>query len=155
MTNFNVLPHKLISTNSELYTKWDDIKGFLPRANNTKTSKIMFWTGHGGVFPYFVASGKSSPTGGRLSTGLTTPGFASSYPDFPRMGCFMGSMCTIMYEGMNILASNFITTNLYTYTGIVYVDFYGDDLAKMIIEIAAANYAKCTVLQVSQGCTLC
>ena len=60
-----------------------------------------------------------------------------------------------MYEGMNILASNFITTNLYTYTGIVYVDFYGDDLAKMIIGIAAANYAKCTVLQVTQGCTLC
>ena len=115
----------------------------------------MFWTGHGGVYPYFVASGKSSPNGtARLSTNLTTPGFASSYPDFPRMACFIG-ICTIMFEGMNILGSNFTLTNNYTYTGILYVDFYGDDLARMIIGIGAANYAQCTDTQISQGCTLC
>jgi 1-phosphatidylinositol phosphodiesterase len=93
---FSVLPNKKIGTNWDLYSKWLDIKGFMPGANAAKKSKIAFWTGHGGSYPYFVASGKSSPTGNRLLTGLTTPGFKSSYPDFPRIGCFIG-ICSICY----------------------------------------------------------
>lgn len=96
MATFSTLPHKYFSSNWVLYDKWLEIKNFLPGVNTAKKSKIMFWTGHGASYPYFVASGKSSPTGSRLSTGLTTPGFKSSYPDFPRVACFIG-ICTIAF----------------------------------------------------------
>ena len=105
MATFSTLPHKYFSTNWVLYDKWLEIKNFLPGVNTAKKSKIMFWTGHGGSYPYFVASGKSSSTGNRLVTGLTTPGFKSSYPDFPRVGCFIG-ICSIVFEGMNTMAYN-------------------------------------------------
>lgn len=54
--------------------------------NNDKVSKISFWTGSGGSYPYFIASGKSSPSNSalRLPTGKVTPNHATSYPDFPR-----------------------------------------------------------------------
>lgn len=154
MATFSVLPNKYFNTIGDLYSKWLDIKGFLPGVNTAKKSKIMFWTGHGGAYPYFVASGKSSPTGNRLLTGLTTPGWSSSYPDFPRVGCFWG-ICSIAYEGMNIMGYNFIVNKNYAYTGIVYVNHYGDDLVRMVLGKNTAVYAKCTATRVSQGCTLC
>ena len=43
----------------------------------------------------------------------------------------------------------------YIYLGIVYTDFFGDDL---LIKFIASNngvFAKCSALQVSQGCNLC
>ena len=144
------MPHKKLAVNTELYAKWTDIKSFLPQVNTAKTSKISFWTGSGGVSPYFVASGGSSPAGNTLlSTGLTTPGNASSYPDFPRIACYIG-ICTIAYQGMTILSSDFITTNNHNYTGIVYVDFYGDDLLTMIHSKNNATYARCTATQVQK-----
>lgn len=143
-----------MGTNWDLYSKWLDIKGFLPAANSAKKSQIQFWTGHGGSYPYFVASGKSSKTGSRLLTGLTTPGFKKSYPDFPRISCFIG-ICSICFEGMNIMGYNYIVSQGYTYTGIVYLDFYGDDLLTLIVGKNLATFAKCTTTQVSQGCALC
>ncbi len=154
MATFSTLPNKYFSTNWVLYDKWQEIKNFLPGVNTAKKSKIMFWTGHGGSFPYFVASGKSSPTGSRLWTGMTTPGWNSCCPDFPRIDCFWG-MCSIYFEGMNILGYRFIVNNNYAYTGIVYVNFYGDDLVRMVLGKNTAVYAKCSTTKVSQGCTLC
>lgn len=97
-STFTVLPHKVYGTNWDQYDKWLAVKSFLASTNSSGSSRISFWTGYGGSFPYFVASGKSSPGNGdpRLVTGLTTPAFSSSYPDFPRVACFWG-MCTIVF----------------------------------------------------------
>ncbi|CAM6002422.1 unnamed protein product [Sphagnum balticum] len=97
-STFTVLPHKWYNTNWDQYDKWTAVKSFLKSTNNAGVSCLSFWTGHGGSFPYFVASGKSSPgtSDPRLATGLTTPGFSSSYPDFPRVACFIG-ICTIAF----------------------------------------------------------
>ncbi len=119
-------------------------------ANAAKKSQISFWTGHGGSYPYFVASGKSSNGNGdpRLMTGLTTPGFKSSYPDFPRVGCFIG-ICSIAFEGINILGYNYLNSQNFAYTGIIYVDFYGDTLIQKILGKNVALYGKCTTTQTS------
>ncbi len=55
----------------------------------------MYWTGHGGSYPYFVVGGVSSMNGGKLWTGLLTPSF-NGYPDFPRVGCFWG-ICRVNF----------------------------------------------------------
>lgn len=68
----------------------------MSNTNTATSSRISFWTGSVGSFPYFVASGKSSPNGNRLATGLTTPGFSNRYTDFPRVACFIG-ICTIAF----------------------------------------------------------
>jgi 1-phosphatidylinositol phosphodiesterase len=96
--SFTVLPHKVFATNWDQYSKWLEVKNFLASANSAGNSHISFWTGHAFSFPYFVASGKSSSGNGdpRLLTGLTTPGFSSYYPDFPRVGCFIG-ICSIAF----------------------------------------------------------
>lgn len=74
------------------------MKDQLNYARSKEESCLTFWTGSVGSFPYFVASGKSSPQNGapRLATGLTTPGFKKYYPDFPRVACFIG-ICTIAF----------------------------------------------------------
>jgi len=125
-TTFTVLPHKYFNTNWDQYDKWTAVKSFLGATNSAGKSRISFWTGHGGSFPYFVASGKSSPGNGdpRLSTALTTPGFKKWYPDFPRVACFIG-ICTIAFEGINILAYNYLNDQGYTYLGIVFTNFVG------------------------------
>lgn len=92
---FSVLPNKYFNTNWDLYSKWTDIKNFLPGVNTAKKSKIMYWTGHGGSYPYFVVGGVSSMNGGKLWTGLLTPSF-NGYPDFPRVGCFWG-ICRVNF----------------------------------------------------------
>ncbi len=88
-SSFNSLPHKNYGTNWDQDDKWHDLKSFLTDANTAGSSRISFWTGSVGSFPYFVASGKSSPQNGapRLLTGWTTPGWSSYAPDFPRVGC--------------------------------------------------------------------
>jgi hypothetical protein len=128
----------------------------MTNANTAKKSQISFWTGHGGSYPYFIASGQISNgnSAGRLVTGLTTPGFKSSYPDFPRVACFIG-ICSIVFEGVNILGYDYITSNNFAYTGIVYVDFYGDQLLQRIVGRNTAVYSKCILTQTTQGCTLC
>ncbi len=59
-------------------------------ANKDKKSKISFWTGSG-LYPYFIASGKSSPqnSASRLSTGSSGWYGADPYKDFPHVSCFL------------------------------------------------------------------
>lgn len=98
-STFTVLPHMWMTTNWNLYDKWTAVKSFLATANTAGASQLSFWTGHGGSFPYFVASGKSSPgnNAGELVTGATSPGWPSSYyRDFPRVACFIG-ICSIIF----------------------------------------------------------
>jgi 1-phosphatidylinositol phosphodiesterase len=88
-----------MGTNWDLYDAWVAVKNFAAATNTAKKSRIAYWTGQGGSYPYFVASGKDSMNGNRLVTGLTTPGFSSSYPDFPRVACawFFVTICSIVF----------------------------------------------------------
>ena len=89
-------------------------------------------------FPYFVASGQSSPgtNDPRLLTGRTTPGWKDSWPDFPRVGCFIG-ICSIAFEGTNILSADRIGKGkeFDKYVGMVISDFPGKDLINAIISL--------------------
>jgi 1-phosphatidylinositol phosphodiesterase len=96
--SFTVLPHKKYSTNWDQHDRWISIKNFIAASSTAGSSRITFWSGSVGSMPYFCASGKSSPGNNdpRLATGLTTPGFKSYYPDFPRVACFIG-ICSIVF----------------------------------------------------------
>lgn len=96
--------------------------------------KINYLSGSGGSFPYFVASGHSSSGMGapRLLTGATTPGWWYLYPEFPRVNCFIG-ICSIAFEGTNIMTRNWIQSNKPKYVEIVVGDFMGSSLIKEII----------------------
>jgi 1-phosphatidylinositol phosphodiesterase len=129
-----------LKTNWELYDKWEKVKEHINKAanGNQNTFYINYLSGSGGSFPYFVASGHSSPgtLAPRLSTGRTTPGWRNSYKDFPRVDCFIG-ICTIAFEGTNILSRNVIkslnTRNQKRSVGIIVADFPGDDLINEIV----------------------
>jgi 1-phosphatidylinositol phosphodiesterase len=129
-----------LDTNWDLYDKWVDVKEQY-QASNTSTEGsrnfyINFLSGSGGSFPYFVASGHSSPTTGapRLLTGLTTITSSNKYPDFPRIDCFLGA-CSIAFEGTNILSYDYLESANIDFAGIVYADFPGHGLIDRVIAL--------------------
>ncbi len=77
--SFSIQDQYHLGTNWDLYDKWLDVKKHLEKANGAIDSiKYMnYLSGSGGSFPYFVASGHSSPgtSAPRLATGRTTPGW--------------------------------------------------------------------------------
>ncbi|MBK3496392.1 phosphatidylinositol-specific phospholipase C domain-containing protein [Viridibacillus sp. YIM B01967] len=136
---FNIQDKFHLNTNWDLYDKWLTVKEQLKKANGSngnQTKFINYLSGSGGSYPYFVASGHSSPgtAAPRLATGLTTPGWENSYPDFPRTDCFIG-ICTIAFEGTNILTTDYIANNNLNYTGIVVSDFPGRGLIDNVIRV--------------------
>ncbi|HGY1116003.1 TPA: phosphatidylinositol-specific phospholipase C [Providencia rettgeri] len=129
-----------LKTNWHLYSKWEAVKTQLDRASNGNNNRIYinYLSGSGGSFPYFVASGHSSPgtSAPRLSTGLTTPGWKDSYPDFPRTSC--AGICTISFEGTNILTRDklkyYNSQNMKRSIGIIMADFPGESLITHVID---------------------
>jgi len=87
-----------IGTNFGLYHKWEQVKDYLIKANARTDSSLYlnFLSAGAPVFPYFVASGKSSPGTGDpiLLTGAVSLNGGGPYPDFPRVGCW-GKLCSI------------------------------------------------------------
>ena len=137
----NVQDDYVLSSNWDLYDKWEKVKKQLDNANRNKESKniyVNFLSGSTGSFPYFVASGQSSPQtdAPRLLTGRTTPGWKDSWVDFPRVGCFCG-ICSIAFEGTNILAAERIGKDreFNSHVGIVVADFPARDLIDRIISL--------------------
>ena len=134
-----------LGSNWKLHDKWLAVKKLFMESRKGKGCGFLNWLSGSfilgkelPVFPYFVASGHSDPRtdASRLATGLTTPGFKNYYPDFPRVACFIG-ICSIVFEGTNTLAKNYINNNKLNYVGIVPADFPGAGLIKAII---AANF---------------
>lgn len=130
----------VMNTNWELHDKWQIVKGHLETADSGSPD-TKYWhslTFSTGSFPYFVASGHSSngTSAPRLATGLTTPGWNDSYPDFPRVACFIG-ICTIAFEGLNTLAADYIDSTAITgdRLGVVWMDFPGERLINIIIDL--------------------
>lgn len=134
--NATIQDEYTIKNNWDLYNKWTKVKNFL---NQTLSSRggngfyINFLSASGGSFPYFVVSGQSSSQTNAplLMTGLTTPGWKSSYPDFPRVSC-LGSLCSIAFLGTNQLTADYVRGKK-GYFGIIMTDFPGPDLVDVII----------------------
>jgi 1-phosphatidylinositol phosphodiesterase len=131
-----------VGTNWDLYSKWSKVKNQINHANASNAATSGFFMNYlsasGGSFPYFIVSGHSSPgtSAPRLATGLTTPGWRSSYPDFPRVNCFIG-ICTIAFEGTNTLTANYIANNRPGFVGIIMTDFPGLGLIDKVIGLNA------------------
>lgn len=143
---FSVTDMWYLPTNWSLYSKWEDIKAALAYASvgwsrereggpGARWGHVVYLSANGGSFPYFVASGHTSngEHAARLATGLTTPAFTSYYPDFPRVNCAIG-ICTIAFEGMNVLMHDYIKVVRPAYVGTVMADFPGPALIRTIIE---------------------
>lgn len=135
--SFDIQDRYQLGSNWDLYGKWEAVEDHLWKAAASGKSSISYLSGSGGSFPYFVASGHSSPgtSAPRLATGLTTPGWSHMFPDFPRVDCFIG-ICTIAFEGTNVLTTRHLEwllsldygINSFNYVGIVYADFPGQGL---------------------------
>ncbi len=128
------------------YGKWTARKAELDAAMKGSLDKqyAISLNGAIGAFPYFAASGHTSPGTGtaRLATGLTTPAFKSKWPDFPRVEC-LGALCTIAYEGLNELVwrklvdAHVVNMPLQknVRTGIIVMDFPGPLLIQEIVTL--------------------
>ena len=145
--NYVISDDHYLSHNWALYDKWLDVKSAIKTANDKqnlssykKKTFVTFLSGSGGVFPYFVASGKSSSgtSAGQLLTGLTTPAFKSWYPDFPRGSCFIG-ICSIYFSGTNMLTYKHIEEGKLTFVGWVFADFPGPGLIRRIVNTNPKN----------------
>jgi len=129
-------------TNWDLYPKWENVKAQLEAADSGDLNRNYknALNGAGGSFPYFVASGHLGPDtdAKRLATGDTTLTAPNKWPDFPRTAC-VGKLCTISFEGVNILTKDYIRAgNVTQRVGWIWMDFPGSGLIDEIIQL---NYA--------------
>lgn len=131
---FNIQDEYKVSSNWGLYGKWEKVKRKLEQSSGGERKTINFLSASHGSFPYFIASGHSSngTSAPRLATGLTTPAWNNTYPDFPRVNCFIG-ICTIAFEGTNTLTKDWILKNNPVYTGGIVADFIGGGLIDAVI----------------------
>lgn len=138
--SFSIQDKWKMDSNWSLYSKWSTIKQQLIKANQDAQSTdhrgvINYLSASVGSFPYFVASGHSSP---ETDSQRLWTGFISSqgdfYPDFPRVDCW-GDWCAIVFEGTNILTQEYLANNDLNYVGIIAADFPGPDLIETIIRL--------------------
>ena len=149
---FNIQDNYVLSNgDTDLYSKWLSVKGQLKSASadNPDSIFVNYLSGSGVlgdliVWPYFVASGKSSTQTAAplLWTGLIQNTWlnlnVNKWPDFPRLSCTpRGMLCSIYYEGTNILTNNYLTnlnnSGTYQRTGMVMIDFPGPALLDTVI----------------------
>jgi 1-phosphatidylinositol phosphodiesterase len=144
--SLNIQDDYNLGTNWDLANKWRAIRSQLDAAQNGPrgTTYVNFLSGSGGSFPYFVASGHSSPQTGapNLLTGWTRGvintcgGSAQCIPEYPSVNCFLGT-CSVAFEGTNVLTMNNLNgRSRPSRFGIVMSDFPGRGLVSAVI---AAN----------------
>ena len=161
--NFNKQDDYNLSTNWDLYSKWQAVKNQLnAAASDPNGAYINFLSASGGALPYFVASGKSSSgtNDPQLWTGLASDSLTgvnvNTYPDFPRSSCAAipvwtptwsnpfatttDNVCSIMFAGTDQLTYSHLNSDFWalwdlnrTHTGIVLGDFAGPGLIDQII----------------------
>jgi 1-phosphatidylinositol phosphodiesterase len=133
----------VLRTNWDLANKWRAIKRQLDTAQSgpRSTTYVNFLSGSQGSFPYFVASGHSSPGTGapRLLTGMTRgiintcAGNSTCIPEFPSVNCFLGT-CSVAFEGTDVLTMNEIGSRAAPRRyGVVFADFPGKGLVQAVI----------------------
>ncbi len=64
-------------------------------------------------------------------------------------------MCSICFEGINKLAYSYIINNNLQFLGIVFTDFFGDDILKKGVSLNTGKFVKCPQVQLDHGCTYC
>lgn len=137
-SSFSIQDKYHLVTNRDLWTKWRAVWEYLHKANDgDRDIKYMnYLSGSGGSFPYFVASGHSNPATGapRLATGETNVTMPRGWPDFPRVDCFLG-ICTVAYEGTNILTYERLGSMFKNRAGTIMSDFPGPGLIKRTIDL--------------------
>jgi 1-phosphatidylinositol phosphodiesterase len=165
--NFNPQDDYGLNSIWDLYSKWQEVKNHLAAAaSDPNGAYINFLSasqkGVLTVYPYFVASGKSSSgtNDPQLWTGLVSDSLTganvNTYPDFPRANCADISVwtpswsnpwgtttdhvCSIMFAGTDQLTYSYLNSNFgahwdvnRTHTGIVLGDFFGPGLIDQII----------------------
>lgn len=145
--SLNIQDNFNLGDNWDLANKWHAIQQQLNNADSgpRTTTYVNFLSGSGGSFPYFVASGHSSPGTGapQLLTGWTrgiinTCGLSDKcIPEYPSVNCFLGT-CSVAFVGTNLLTMNTINSrSMPRRYGIVYADFPGAGLVSAVI---AANF---------------
>lgn len=137
--NFSIQDSWEMGTNWDLYDKWDKVKAQARSAidGDRAVGFINYLSAATGSFPYFVASGNSSPQTDAplLLTGRTTIGdWKNSWKDFPRVSC-LGDWCSIAFLGTNQLLYPRLARGaaLHGRVGIVMSDFPGPGLISGII----------------------
>jgi 1-phosphatidylinositol phosphodiesterase len=135
--SFSIQDDYKLNSNWDLYDKWTKVKKQLAAANSgdSSTKYMNYLSGAQGGFPYFVASGHSNPSTGapRLATGKTSPGW-KGWRDFPRVNCALG-ICTIAFEGTNVLTYERLGDDYKNRVGIIMADFPGPGLIDRIIKL--------------------
>ena len=132
--SLNIQDKFKLSTNWDLYSKWENVKSHFMSIDANKVS-LNYLSGSVGSFPYFVASGKSSPGSHapQLWTGVSTVD-SRKYPDFPRTSC-LGKLCSINFAGTNQLTDHWIKSNKFPNAlGVVIMDFPGGGIVDTIIQ---------------------
>lgn len=135
---FSIQDEWKLGTNWDLYDKWEKVKAHARAAiaGSRDQAYINYLSAASGSFPYFVASGASSPQTNAplLMTGRTTPGWKNSWPDFPRVKCFIG-ICSIAFDGTNQLLYPRMGPGgeLHGRVGMVMADFPGPGLISAVI----------------------
>lgn len=140
-----------LGDNRDLADKWHDIKDQFGASDafpgNQDQIYGNFLSAAGGGFPYFFASGHSSPETGapRLWTGWLSDNVSGSscgdasqcIGEYPRLNCTEGLIrtCSVYFEGLNVLAQNYINNSIQWRTGIVFADFPGAGLIRAIIDV--------------------
>ncbi|WP_052443369.1 phosphatidylinositol-specific phospholipase C [Streptacidiphilus neutrinimicus] len=143
-SDWSVQDDYTLSTNWDLADKWHSVADQLDAASSGPGTEtyVNYLSGSGGSFPYFVASGHSSPgtSAPNLLTGWTRGiinscgGSSSCIPEYPSVNCFWGT-CSVAFQGVNVMAMRKMdaaagTPHRY---GIVYADFPGTGLVQDII----------------------
>lgn len=134
ISSLKIQDNHYLPTNWSLYSTWESIKS---KFNSKKDGDVslIYLSGAGGSFPYFVASGKSNPEtyAPQLWTGVSTTD-SNKYPDFPRTAC-AGYLCSINFDGTNQLTAQSIIDNKFPENlGVVVMDFPGGKLVDAIIQ---------------------
>ncbi|AMG31550.1 phospholipase [Grimontia hollisae] len=145
-SSLNIQDEYHLTTNWDLYKKWELVKQHFYSIDKNRLS-LNYLSGSVGSFPYFVASGKSSPQSHapQLWTGISTTN-AKKYPDFPRRSC-LGDLCSIYFSGTNQLTNKWIEeAKLPQHLGIVVMDFPGGRLVDNIIQSNGKSKVKSLII---------
>lgn len=156
---FNIQDDYDFSSNWYLATKWEEVKNQFANAVGDypyDTIYVNFLTGSGLSFPYFVASGHSShgTCAPRLATGKVSSCCGSLYdcPDcYPWLDCVWlpwpanpcevgGDVCTVAFEGIEILSYGYLHAIGRNRVGLIMMDFPGPGLIDTIIGLNPWNY---------------
>ncbi|MFC9917983.1 hypothetical protein [Agromyces binzhouensis] len=146
--NLDIEDHFKLDTERDLAVKWTEyVAPHLAEADRVADDPagrifITFTSAADGGFPYFYASGHSSPAtdADQLLTGWTRGHIDSCKHDskclreYPSVNCFLGT-CSVEFVGLNQLTMDYVRTTVRDRAGIVYSDFPGPGLIEAVIAL--------------------